>query len=354
MQLVNAIQRSPQYEVGRARGPVRPDEPRVEAGSRPIAEPPVDEHPRDPRSTRSPARAEARGETEQPSRGRRRARLGVVELPALAELDDAVGLRHPDLAGDGAEHAEGVARREAVDVLVVVQPPKARAARGAAEEPPQVPRHVGRVEHVGGHHAERPPLAEAAERAVIADREPRAPERRLGDVVDLVPRRVGAHPRVAVVEGPDRSPIGARRRRPADGGAGVAAVHVAASARRERDEDLLAPQPRGRHERVHLRGAPGAGPVPGDEVAHVAHPQLLPGRRFEHLRALLADADPVFRADRTRRGEQRRRQQGRQHQRAWSRERMSPQRHPPERSAASGSGRAAGALSLWESFAPFW
>jgi hypothetical protein len=350
---VNVIQRSPQYEVGRARGPVRPDEPRVEAGSRPIAEPPVDEHPRDPRSKRSPARVEARGETEQPSRGCRRARLGVAELPAFAELDDAVGLRHPDLAGDGAEHAEGVARREAVDVLVVVQPPKARAARGAAEEPPQVPRHVGRVEHVGGHHAERSTAAQAAERAVIADREPRAPERRLGDVVDLVPRRVGAHPRVAVVESPDRGPIGARRRRPAVGGAGVAAVHVAASARRERDEDFLAPQPCGRHERVHLGGAPRARPVPGDEVADVAHPQLLPGRRFEHLRALLADADPVCGARRARRGEERRRQQGRQHQRAWSRERMSPQRHPPERSAGSGSGRVAAALWLWQSFAPF-
>jgi hypothetical protein len=186
-----------------------------------------------------------------------------------------------------------VRRREVVDVLVVVEPPQPRAARREPQECPHVPAHVRRVQQVGRHHAEPTVAALAQQHSVIANGEPWALERRLRDVVDLVPGRVGAHPREPVVEPAKCGAVGTRCRSAADGSARVAAAHEAAAVGGERDEHVLAAGAGGGHERHHLGLLPGAGPVPRNEVADALEPQVLPRRAAEHRRALLGDPHAV-------------------------------------------------------------
>jgi hypothetical protein len=178
--------------------------------------------------------------------------------------------------------------------------------RGAAEERAQVPVHVRRIEDVGRHHAEAARAALAAEHAVIPHGEARASEGGLGYVVDLVPGRVGPHPRVAVVERTEGGAIGARARGPAQRVARVAESVEAPPVRRERREDVLPGGPSGGHERVDLGPlARALRPVPGNQVADLFEPEPLPRRRGEHRGALLAHAHAIPRLGRPRPEEER-------------------------------------------------
>ena len=277
----------PDHEVRPAGCAVLVHDPRVEAPS--AAEPLVDVEARDPRAQATPLRVVAAGQTEHPACEPRGARLRVGELGA--ELDDPAGLRQPDLARHGLQHQAGVSGGTAVDVLVVVQPPQPWPARRPPEEGPQIPPHVRGVQHIGRQHSEMTATALAAQHPVVPNGEARRPERRLGDVVDLVPRRVRAHPRVEVVEPPDRRAIGASARCPAGAAGRVAAAVEAPAVRRERHQHALPVRASGVHERRHLGLLAGSRPIPGHDVADVLEAQALPRGVTEHHGILFADAD---------------------------------------------------------------
>jgi hypothetical protein len=276
-------------EVRRPRTAVLVHEPGVQAC--PAAEPLVDEHARDVRSHPAALGVVAIGEPEHPAREPGGACLRVGELGT--ELDDPARLGQPDLARHGRKHQPRVAGRVTVDVLVVVQAPQARSAGRPPQERPQVLPQVRRVEQIGGQHAEMAATAQAAEHAVVANREAWRAEGRLGDVIDLVPRGVGADPRVDVVEPADRPAVRAGARRPAHTRARVAAAVEAPTVRAERDQHPLPACARRGHECRHLGLAAGSRPVPGHDVADLVESQAHPRRAAEHRRVLLAHPDAV-------------------------------------------------------------
>ena len=202
------------------------------------------------------------------------------------ELDEAAGLGEPDLAlGDGRDVAHALALA-AVDVLVVVQAPDAALALRGALELAQVALDVARVEHVSRH--DRALLAHALHGLVVPGRQLRLAVRRLGDVVDLVPRREHLGVRELLAEALDRGLVGLGARRLARLRLLVLVVDETTTMRVEGDQHLLLVGARG----VHEAGDFGVlerllRVIPRDDVAHSLELQLLPARLIEHGRVLL-------------------------------------------------------------------
>src|SRR5215218_5626818 len=265
----------------RARLPVGADQTGVEALGLRRAEPAVHVDPLDP--------LVLLGELEEVLRRLGGARRRVLEARRL-ELHQAARLGQPELAPGDAQDALDALALVAVDVVVVVQAPDPALALRRLLEPAQVAVDVALVEQVGRQDGAL--LARALHGLPVLDRQLRALERGLRDVVDLVPRRERLRVGELLAEGLDRLLVGADARRPAGLRLLVPVVHEAAATSAELDEHVLLGDVRAAHERLDLVVLErDLRVVPRHDVAGARELQRLPARAVEHSRVLLREAD---------------------------------------------------------------